>query len=174
MPEGHHPPLSRSSNVEQPRIVGLPLRLETRHRSPLHPPSWSWRCRPGDPPNLVKPAGPLRPWIGDPLFRGAPLRGAGGRWIQLRSTNAERAEPSRVRAANVFPAEGEGGTLERGSGVVSKKLLQGRAWRGCGAFSGSRPSTAIPPRKRGRLEAKPTGRPLPGPLRECTDGHRTD
>ena len=83
---------------------------------------------PGDPPNLVKPAGPLRPWIGDPLFRGAPLRGGGGRvggGSQLRSKNAERAEPSRVHAANVSPAEGEGGTLERRSGVVSKKLLQG-------------------------------------------------
>ena len=55
----------------------------------------------------------------------APARGRRESGSQLRSKNAERAEPSRVHAANVSPAEGEGGTLERRSGVVSKKLLQG-------------------------------------------------
>jgi len=53
-----------------------------------------------------------------------PCEGAAESGSQLRSTNAERAEPSRVHAANVSPAEGEGGTLERRSGVDSKKLLQ--------------------------------------------------
>ena len=132
---------------------------------------------PGDPPNLVKPAGPLRPWIRDPLFRGAPLRGGGGRVAgggsQLRSKNAERAEPSRVHAANVSPAEGEGGTLERRSGVVSKKLLQGtrvaglqRVFRASPLYS--YPLKTWPPRGEASRAA------LSGPLRERTDDHRTD
>jgi hypothetical protein len=125
MPEGHHPPLSRSSNVEQPRIVGLPLRLETRHRSPLHRPLGPRdiaRISPG-PGEAGRPAATMDP--GSLFSVERPSEGAAEGGSQLRSKNPERAKPSRVHAANVSPAEGEGGTLERRSGVVSKKPLQG-------------------------------------------------
>jgi hypothetical protein len=79
----------------------------------------------GDPPNLVKPGGPLRPWIGDPLFRGAPLRGGGGGWIPAaEQERGARGALARSRG-ECLPRGGGRGTLERRSGVVSQKLLQG-------------------------------------------------
>ena len=178
MPEGHHPPLSRSSNVEQPRIVGLPLRLETRHRSPLHPPSWSWRYRPGVPRTWCSRPARCDRGSGISLFRGAPRRGAAGGWrgvdpncgARTRSARSPRAFTRRMSP----PRRGKGGTLERRSGVVSNKLLQGTRVGGLQRVFRSLPRVQLYPLKTWPPRGEATRAALSGPLRECTDDHRTD
>ena len=125
----------------------------------------------------MKPAGPLRPWIGDPRFRGAPLRGGGVWWIL--APEQERGALARSRG-ECLPGGGGGGTLERRSGVVSKKLMQGRAWRGFSAFSGPPPCTELPPVKtwppRGEVPGgpvRPVARAYRWPPHGLTDGRRT-
>jgi len=165
MPEGHHPPLSQSSNVEHPRIVGLPLRSEDHHRSPLHPPSWSWRYRPGipGPGEAGRPGYDRGSGILFSLER--PCEGAAGGWrgvdpscgARTRSAWSPRAFTRRMSP----PRRGKGGRWSADRALFRRNCCRGRAWRGCSAFSGPPPCTAYP-LKTCRLEAKPPGRPLPG------------
>ena len=76
--------------------------------------------------------------------RGRREGGSGG-GSQLRNKNAERAEPSRVQAADVSAAEEEGGRRSADRALFRRNSCRGRAWRGCSAFSRPPPSAAIPP-----------------------------
>jgi hypothetical protein len=93
---------------------------------------------------------------------------------KLRSKNAERAEPSRVHASNVSPAEGEGRDAGAPIGRCFEETPAGDARGGAAArFQGLLPVTATPLKTRPpRGEA--TRAALSGPLRERTDDHRTD
>jgi hypothetical protein len=168
MPEGHHPPLSRSSNVEHPRIVGFPLQLETSARSPPHPPSWSWRSR-GGSPHLVKPAGELRSWIRDLFSVELPYEGAAGGWMpaaeQERGARGALARP----CGECLPrGGGREGRWSADRALFRRNSCRGRAWGGLQRVFGASPLTATP---LGNAVASRRSRPG-GPVRPAAQAYR--
>jgi len=97
-----------------------------------------------------------------------PGEGAAGGGSQLRTKNAERAEPSRVHVANVFPAEGEGRDAGAPIGRCFEEAPAGDARGGAAARFQGLPPYSYPPENAAASRRSHPG----GPVRPHAQAYR--